>query len=141
MLKCCLQNKLSSLFVQLNDLNFISVIFYETANGNTKPFVVPNAPVHRKHSPWRQIFVYLFLLRFILPPIRVSIVGYARQMAREATDIGNRKTGHSILSVKVKYLRYTRTFYQFYQIFSINHTQERRMEWFTISLLVTLIRS
>ncbi len=86
-LKSCFQNKLASLFIQLNDLDLVSVVFNETANGDSKSFVMPYAPVHCKHSPWRQILVYLFLLGwFTLPSLLrrgVPTVGYPWQMTRE----------------------------------------------------------
>lgn len=48
--------------IQADYLNFVVVLFDETAQCQTKSFIRSNAPVHRIQWPWCQIFVDFFSL-------------------------------------------------------------------------------
>ena len=47
--------------IKLTDL--ITVVFYKTAESNAKSLVLADTPIHTINSPWRNVFVDLFLLR------------------------------------------------------------------------------
>lgn len=42
--------------------HFVAVVFNEATYGESKPLVLPDAPVRCVHRPWRRILINLLLL-------------------------------------------------------------------------------